>query len=51
MTSGYLRYPHIHGDQVVFVADDDLWLTTVADIWMTGSHVTKDRDKNHKRNV
>ena len=30
MTSGYLRYPHIHGDQVVFVADDDLWLTTVA---------------------
>ncbi len=27
MASGYLRYPHVHGDQVVFVADDDLWLT------------------------
>ncbi len=30
MTSGYLRYPHVHGNQVVFVADDDLWLTTVS---------------------
>lgn len=26
MAEGYLRYPHIHDDQVVFVADDDLWL-------------------------
>ena len=25
-SSGYLRYPHIHGDLVVFVADDDIWL-------------------------
>ena len=25
-SSGYLRYPHIHGDQVVFVAEDDIWL-------------------------
>ncbi|MDO5092128.1 MAG: S41 family peptidase [Propionibacteriaceae bacterium] len=30
MTSGYLRYPHVHGDQVVFVADDDLWQTTTS---------------------
>lgn len=22
----YLRYPHLHGSSVVFVADDDLWL-------------------------
>ncbi|MDO5676784.1 MAG: S41 family peptidase [Propionibacteriaceae bacterium] len=26
MTRGYRRFPHIHRDQVVFVADDDLWL-------------------------
>ncbi|MDO5737133.1 MAG: PDZ domain-containing protein [Propionibacteriaceae bacterium] len=29
MTRGYLRYPHVHDDQLVFVADDDLWLSTV----------------------
>ncbi len=27
MTSaGYLRFPHVHGDVVTFVADDDVWL-------------------------
>lgn len=26
MTLGYRRYPHLSGNQVVFVADDDLWL-------------------------
>ncbi|MEV4803779.1 PDZ domain-containing protein [Nonomuraea sp. NPDC049421] len=27
MTNGaYLRYPHLHGDLVTFVADDDVWL-------------------------
>lgn len=26
MTHGYRRYPHLHGNTVVFVADDDLWL-------------------------
>ncbi len=26
MSHGYRRYPHIHGHQIVFVADDDLWL-------------------------
>ena len=25
-SSGYLRYPHIHGDLIVFVAEDDIWL-------------------------
>ncbi|MCC2592573.1 PDZ domain-containing protein [Tessaracoccus sp. OS52] len=29
MTSGYLRYPHVRGDQLVFVADDDIWLASV----------------------
>ncbi|WP_125775539.1 S41 family peptidase [Antribacter gilvus] len=26
MTSAYLRFPTVHGDQVAFVAADDLWL-------------------------
>jgi len=30
MTCGYLRYPHLHGDDLVMVADDDLWLAPVA---------------------
>jgi tricorn protease len=31
MTSaGYLRYPHIHGDQLAFVAGDDVWLAPVS---------------------
>ena len=31
MTSpGYLRFPHIHGDIVAFVADDDVWLAPAA---------------------
>lgn len=30
MTQGYLRYPHLHGDDLVAVADDDLWLVPVA---------------------
>ncbi len=24
--STYLRYPHITGDHIVFVADDDVWM-------------------------
>jgi tricorn protease len=24
--SGYLRYPHVHGELLVFVAEDDIWL-------------------------
>ena len=27
---GYLRFPHIHGDLVTFVADDDVWLAPAA---------------------
>jgi tricorn protease len=31
MTSaGYLRFPHIHGDLVTFVAEDDVWLAPQA---------------------
>ena len=26
MASGYLRYPHVHGDLITFVAGDDVWL-------------------------
>ena len=26
MASGYLRYPHVHGELVTFVAGDDVWL-------------------------
>ncbi len=29
MTIGYLRYPHVHGENLVCVADDDLWLTSI----------------------
>ena len=25
-SSGYLRYPHIHGDLLVLVSEDDVWL-------------------------
>src|ERR1700733_6033003 len=31
MTSaGYLRYPHLHGDLLAFVAGDDVWLAPVS---------------------
>lgn len=42
VTQPYLRYPHIHGDQVAFVADDDVWLAPVAGgrAWrLTSDHV------------
>jgi tricorn protease len=26
MATGYLRYPHVHGDLISFVAGDDVWL-------------------------
>ena len=25
-TPGYLRYPHVHGDLLTFVTEDDVWL-------------------------
>ena len=25
-SSGYLRFPHVHGDLITFVAEDDVWL-------------------------
>jgi tricorn protease len=30
MSSGYLRYPHIHGDLLTFSAGDDVWLAPAA---------------------
>lgn len=30
MPQGYVRYPHIHEDRIVFVAEDDLWLISSA---------------------
>jgi tricorn protease len=29
-SAGYLRYPHIHGDFLAFVAGDDVWLAPVS---------------------
>ncbi|WP_130013183.1 S41 family peptidase [Serinicoccus sediminis] len=29
MSPSYLRFPHLHGDLVTFVADDDVWLAPV----------------------
>jgi tricorn protease len=29
-SAGYLRYPHIHGDLLAFVAGDDVWLAPVS---------------------
>ena len=29
MPEGYLRFPHVHGDLVTFVAEDDVWLAPV----------------------
>jgi tricorn protease len=40
-SAGYLRFPHIHGDLIAFVADDDVWLAPAAGgrAWrMTADH-------------
>jgi len=29
-SSGYLRYPHVHGDLLVFASEDDIWLCAAA---------------------
>ena len=29
-SSGYLRYPHVHGDHLVFASEDDIWLAPAA---------------------
>src|SRR5205807_9121250 len=29
-TQGYVRYPTIHEDRIIFVAEDDLWLVSSA---------------------
>ena len=28
-SAGYLRYPHVHGDLITFVAGDDVWLADI----------------------
>ncbi|TMB86768.1 MAG: peptidase [Chloroflexi bacterium] len=28
MPQGYVRYPHIHQDRIIFVSEDDLWLVS-----------------------
>lgn len=30
VSNAYLRFPHLHGDTVTFVAEDDVWLAPVA---------------------
>ena len=37
---GYLRFPAIQGDTVVFVCEDDLWLTTVATMLLSDRRST-----------
>jgi tricorn protease len=29
-SAGYLRFPHIHGDLITFIAEDDVWLAPAA---------------------
>ncbi|MDO5629578.1 MAG: S41 family peptidase [Mobilicoccus sp.] len=41
MTDGYLRDPHLHADNLVFVADDDVW--TVPTSGGRASRLTADR--------
>ncbi|MCL2315502.1 MAG: PDZ domain-containing protein, partial [Actinomycetia bacterium] len=30
MSDAYLRYPDVHGDEIVFTADDDVWLSDLS---------------------
>ncbi|BAS12835.1 tricorn protease homolog 1 [Arthrobacter sp. Hiyo8] len=29
-SSSYFRFPHLHGDLITFVAEDDVWIAPVA---------------------
>jgi tricorn protease len=42
-SSGYLRYPHLHGDLLAFVAEDDVWLAPAGGgrAWRLTSDATK----------
>jgi tricorn protease len=31
VTGDYLRYPHVHGDLLAFVAEDDVWVASIGD--------------------
>jgi tricorn protease len=39
---GYLRYPHLHGDLIAFVAEDDLWLAGSASTGGRAWRLTED---------
>ena len=41
MAHAYSRHPHVHADQIVFVADDDLWLVPTSG--GRASRLTSDR--------
>jgi tricorn protease len=43
--AGYLRFPHIHGDQVCFVAEDDLWLAPLDPAGGRAWRLTVDRTR------
>ncbi|MFP3991909.1 PDZ domain-containing protein, partial [Streptomyces sp. E11-3] len=46
--AGYLRFPHLHGDLLCFVAEDDLWvapLTAESDTPQRAWRVTADRTR------
>ena len=48
MTSNYLRYPDVRGDEIVFVADDDIWAAplTGGRAWrLTSDHAPVTRPK------
>jgi len=39
---GYLRYPDIHGDSVLFTAEDDLWIADISESPATARRLTRD---------
>jgi len=48
ISAGYLRFPHIHGDLVTFVADDDVWLAPASGgrAWrVTADHAAASRPR------
>src|SRR5688572_2319164 len=48
MTRGYLRFPHLAGDLLTFVAEDDVWLAPLSGgkAWrVTTDHVTVSRPR------
>ncbi|MCC2278412.1 PDZ domain-containing protein [Streptomyces sp. ET3-23] len=44
-TGSYLRFPHLHGDRLCFVAEDDLWLAPLAPEGGRAWRLTVDRTR------